>query len=115
MKKILLKWIVILQPVSFIVIDKRNRGKDREIEERDIQRDGNFILVFSSLSNSRASQALGTCALLTSLWITLTEKVVLKVSKSRKQNMLSQILPKNERWGIFQYIKMPQRSFFGRI
>ena len=39
----------------------------------------------------------------------------IKVSKSRKENMLSQILQKNERWGIFQYIKMPQRSFFWRI
>ena len=40
---------------------------------------------------------------------------LLKVSKSRKKNMLSLILPKNERWGIFMYWKMPQRSFFGRI
>ena len=39
----------------------------------------------------------------------------LKVSKSQKQIMASWILPKNERWGIFQYIKLPQRSFFGRI
>ena len=29
--------------------------------------------------------------------------------------MASWILPKNERWGNFQYIKLPQRSFFGRI
>ena len=29
--------------------------------------------------------------------------------------MLFQILQKNERWGIFQYIKMPQRTFFWRI
>ena len=29
--------------------------------------------------------------------------------------MASWILPKNEQWGIFQYIKLPQRSFFGRI
>ena len=63
-----LELIVKLQPVSFIVIDKRNRGKEREIEERNNQRDGgNFILVFSSLFHSRASQALGTCALLTSI------------------------------------------------
>ena len=39
----------------------------------------------------------------------------LKVSKSQKQIMASWILPKNERWGNFQYIKLPQRSFFGRI
>ena len=39
----------------------------------------------------------------------------LKVSKSRKQIMASWILPKNERWGIFLNIKMPQCSFFGRI
>ena len=39
----------------------------------------------------------------------------LKVSKSQKQIMASWILPKNERWGIFQYIKLPQSSFFGRI
>ena len=39
----------------------------------------------------------------------------LKVSKSQKQIMASWILPKNERLGIFQYIKLPQRSFFGRI
>ena len=29
--------------------------------------------------------------------------------------MLSLILPKNERRGIFMYWKVPQRSFFGRI
>ena len=29
--------------------------------------------------------------------------------------MLSQILQKNERWGISMYWKMPQRSFFWRI
>ena len=29
--------------------------------------------------------------------------------------MASWILPKNERWGNFQYIKLPQHSFFGRI
>ena len=29
--------------------------------------------------------------------------------------MASWILPKNERWGIFLNIKMPQCSFFGRI
>ena len=29
--------------------------------------------------------------------------------------MASWILPKNERWGNFQYIKLPHRSFFGRI
>ena len=40
---------------------------------------------------------------------------LLKVSKSQKQIMRSWILPKNERWGNFQYIKLPQRSFFGRI
>ena len=39
----------------------------------------------------------------------------LKVSKSQKKIMTSWIHPKNERWGIFQYIKLPQRSFFGRI
>ena len=39
----------------------------------------------------------------------------LKVCKSQKQIMASWILPKNERWGNFQYIKLPQRSFFGRI
>ena len=39
----------------------------------------------------------------------------LKVSISQKQIMASWILPKNERSGIFQYIKLPQRSFFGRI
>ena len=43
------------------------------------------------------------------------KSVPLKVSKSRKSNMVSSILPKNERWGNFQYIKLPQRSFFGRI
>jgi hypothetical protein len=43
------------------------------------------------------------------------EIYIVKVSKSRKKNMLSSILPKNERWGNFQYIKLPQRSFFGRI
>ena len=29
--------------------------------------------------------------------------------------MASWILPKNERWGNFQYIKLPQRLCFGRI
>ena len=40
---------------------------------------------------------------------------VLKVSKYRKQFMLSSILPKNERWDNFMYRKLSQRSFFGRI
>ena len=40
---------------------------------------------------------------------------LLNVSKSRKKDMMSQILQKNERWGIFMYWKMPQRSFFWRI
>ena len=39
----------------------------------------------------------------------------LKVRKSRKKNILSCILPKNERWGNFMYWKLPQHSFFGRI
>ena len=39
----------------------------------------------------------------------------LKVRKSRKENMLSWILPKNERWGNFMYWKITQRLFFGRI
>ena len=38
-----------------------------------------------------------------------------KVSKSQKQIMATWIRSKNERWGIFQYIKLPRRSFFGRI
>ena len=41
--------------------------------------------------------------------------LALKVSKSQKQIIASWILPKNERWGNFQYIKLPQRLFFGRI
>ena len=41
--------------------------------------------------------------------------VLLKVSKSRKRNTLSLILLKDERWRIFLYWKMPQRSFYGRI
>ena len=39
----------------------------------------------------------------------------LKVSKSQKQIMATWIFPRNERWGNFQYIKLPQHSFFGRI
>ena len=39
----------------------------------------------------------------------------LKDQKIAKKNMMSWILPKNERWGNFMYWKMPQRSFFGRI
>ena len=39
----------------------------------------------------------------------------LKVSKSRKQIMVSSVLPKNERWDNFHYIKSSQCSFFGRI
>ena len=38
-----------------------------------------------------------------------------KVRQSRKQIMVSSILPKNERWDKFQCIKLSQRSFFGRI
>ena len=38
-----------------------------------------------------------------------------KVSKSRKQFMVSSIVPKNERWDNFMYWKLSQRSFFGRI
>ena len=38
-----------------------------------------------------------------------------KVSKSQKQIMASWILPTIECWGNFQYMKLPQRSFFGRI
>ena len=40
---------------------------------------------------------------------------LLKVRKSRVQIMVSSILPKNERWDNFHYIKLSQRSFFGRI
>ena len=29
--------------------------------------------------------------------------------------MMFLIIPKNERWGIFQYMKLPQHLFFGRI
>ena len=39
----------------------------------------------------------------------------LKFSKSQKQIMAPCILPKNERWVNFHYIKLPQRSFFWRI
>ena len=42
-------------------------------------------------------------------------KAHLKVSKSRKKNMVSSILPNNERWDNFMYWKLSQRSFFGRI
>jgi hypothetical protein len=38
-----------------------------------------------------------------------------KGQKISKKNMLSWILPKNERWGNFMCWKLPQRSFFGRI
>ena len=36
-------------------------------------------------------------------------------SKSRKQFMVSSILPKNERWDNFMYWKLSQHSLFGRI
>ena len=36
----------------------------------------------------------------------------LKVSQSRKQFMVSSILPKNECWDSFMYRKLSQRSFF---
>ena len=39
----------------------------------------------------------------------------LKVRQSRKQIMVSSILPKNESWDNFQYIKLSQRLFFGRF
>ena len=40
---------------------------------------------------------------------------LVKVSKSQKQIMASWILPKNEHLVNFQYTKLPQRSFLGRI
>ena len=52
------------------------------------------------------------------LWIfhsRIFERHPLKVRQSPKQIMASSILPKNERWDNFQYIKLSQRSFFGRI
>ena len=39
----------------------------------------------------------------------------LQSHKTQKQIIVSWILLKNERWGNFQYIKLPLRSFFGRI
>ena len=41
--------------------------------------------------------------------------VVLKVSESRKQFLVSSILPRNTCWDNFQCIKLSQRSFFVRI
>ena len=38
-----------------------------------------------------------------------------KRSVNLEKNIVSSILPKNERWDNFQYIKLSQRSFFGRI
>ena len=38
-----------------------------------------------------------------------------KGQKISEKNLLSWILPKNERWGNFKYWKLPQRLFFGRI
>ena len=38
-----------------------------------------------------------------------------KGQKISEKKMVSWILPKNERWGIFMYWKLPQRSLFGRI
>jgi len=38
---------------------------------------------------------------------------LIKVNKSQKQIMASWILPKHESLGNFQYLKLPQRSFFG--
>ena len=46
--------------------------------------------------------------------MSLVERCV-KVRQSRKQIMVSSILLKNERWDNFQYIKLSQRSFFGRF
>ena len=43
------------------------------------------------------------------------EQRLIKVRQSRKQIMVSSILPNNECWDNFQYIKLSQRSFFGRI
>ena len=40
---------------------------------------------------------------------------VLKVSKSRKQFIVSSILPKTKRWYNSMYWKLSQRLFFGRI
>ena len=40
---------------------------------------------------------------------------LLKVRQSRKQIMVSSILPKNERWDDFSYIKLSQHLFFERI
>ena len=49
------------------------------------------------------------------LKLKLNELTGLKVRKSRKLIIVSSILPKNERWHNFQYIKFSQRSFFGSI
>ena len=48
-------------------------------------------------------------------WRISKKDQVLKVRKYRKQIMVSSILPKNECWDNFQYIKLSQRTFFGRI
>ena len=45
----------------------------------------------------------------------IQKNVFNKGQKISKKNMLSWILPKNERWGNFISWKLPQRSFFGRI
>ena len=44
-----------------------------------------------------------------------TWSTMVKVRQSRKQIMVSSILQKNKRWDDFQYMKLSQFSFFGRI
>ena len=46
-------------------------------------------------------------------WIIIINKI--KVKQSRKQILESSILPKNERCDNFHYMKLSQRSSFGRI
>ena len=38
-----------------------------------------------------------------------------KVRKSQKQNMVSSVLPKNELWDNFQYIKLSKCSFLKEL
>ena len=45
----------------------------------------------------------------------LSESVIVKVSKSQKQFIVSSILPKIERWDNSMYWKLSQCWFFGRI
>ena len=66
-----------------------------------------FVLFFAG-----AIRILKHCKMTELLRLDTMLILLLKVSKSQKQIMASWILPKNEHWGIFRYIKLPVFIFW---